>query len=83
MDGAKQPVQTKLGTDVKLLDGNETIELLPAALAASAAPTSSAIIRLIDGSEALLEQRSEASGLPPVICTDEEQGDPPELPLAH
>ena len=43
MQTAKQLVQTKLGIDIKLLDGNETIKLLPAALAASATPTSSAI----------------------------------------
>ena len=71
MDGAKQFFQTKLGIDIKLLEGNETIKLLPAPLAASAAPTSSAVNRLIGGFEALLDKRSEASGSPPVICIDE------------
>ena len=71
MQTAKQLVQTKLGIDIKLLDGNETIKLLPAALAASATPTSSAINMLIGAFESLLEKREAAFGSPPVICIDE------------
>ena len=71
MQTAKQLVQTKLGIDIKLLEVNETIKLLPAALAASATPTSSAINMLIGAFESLLEKREAASGSPPVICIDE------------
>ena len=71
MQTAKTLVQTKLGIDIELLDGNETIKLLPAALAASTTPTSSAINMLIGGFETLLDIREAASGPPPVICIDE------------
>ena len=59
-----------------MLDGNETVKLLPAVLAASATPTSvlttlSAINMLIGGFETLLDEREAASGSPPVICIDE------------
>ena len=54
MQTAKTLVQTKLSIDIELLDGNETIKLLPAALAASTTPTSSAINMLIGGFETLL-----------------------------
>ena len=71
MVGAKQLVQIKFSIDIKLLDGNETIKLLPAALAASATPTSAAINMLIGAFDDLLTKRKEASGSPPVICIDE------------